>query len=80
MKLVMHCATSSTLSLIWNGNRLLAFSLYRGLQQGDPLSLYLFVICIEKFSLAINEYVLDGLWQPIKIYENGPSLSHLFFC
>lgn len=78
-KLIMHCVSSSSLSIIWNGKRLPYFSPTRGLQQGDPLSPYLFMICMEKLSLSIIEAVQDKIWHPIKVSKSCPTFSHLLF-
>ena len=43
VNLIMACVTSSTLSLIWNGNTLPAFAPTSGLRQEDPyLLIFLF--------------------------------------
>jgi hypothetical protein len=34
----MHCVSSSTFSILWNGNKLPPFKPSHGLRQGDPLS------------------------------------------
>lgn len=55
IELIMSCITSSSLSLKWNNEVLEAFKPNRGLRQGDPMSPYLFVLCMEKLSLLIQE-------------------------
>ena len=75
----MHCVTSSTFSILRNGNKMPPFKPTHGLKQGDPLSPYLFILCMEKLSIAINNVVLQVNWEPIHITNPGPKLSHLLF-
>lgn len=46
--LILHCISTSRMRVLWNGEALEEFHPSRGIRQGDPLSLYLFVLCIEK--------------------------------
>jgi hypothetical protein len=79
IKLIMHCVSSPTYSILWNGNKMPPFKPTHGLRQGDPLSPYLFIMCMEKLSVAINETVIQGSWEPIHITNGGPQISHLLF-
>lgn len=45
----------------------------------DPLSPYIFVICMERISHLIAEAVSSLEWKPIKAERNGPAISHLLF-
>jgi hypothetical protein len=79
IKLIMHCVTSSTYSILLNGNKMHPFKPTHGLRQGDPLSPYLFILFMEKLSIAINNYVHQGDWDPIRMSATSPHLSHLLF-
>lgn len=65
--------------MILNGDISKAFSAGRGVRQGDPLSPYIFVLCIEKLSHLIQTSVEFGQWKPIKSSQHGPPVSHIFF-
>jgi len=71
--------TSSIFTILWNGNKMPPFKPTHGLRQGDPLSPYLFILCMEKLSISINKVVLQGNWEPIHIINSGPKLFHLLY-
>ena len=76
---IMHCVSSCSLNILWNGEPSGAFQPTRGLRQGDPLSLYLFVACMERLSQLIETYCLEGKWKAIPITRGGTRISHLMF-
>jgi len=63
----------------WNGARAEFFSLKKGLRQGDPISPYLFVICMDKLSHLFSDAVNKGDWLSMKAGRNGPMISHPMF-
>lgn len=79
INLIMSCTTSSNLALKWNGEQLDSFSPTRGLRQGDPMPPYIFLLWMEKLALLIQSKVDSNQCNPIRISDNGPPNSHLFF-
>nr|KYP39451.1 Putative ribonuclease H protein At1g65750 family [Cajanus cajan] len=75
----LESTLNSSISLLWNGSTLPSFVLSRGLRQGDPLSPYLFVFCMERLALRISELLQEGHWKPIQLSPRGLPLSHLLF-
>lgn len=78
-RVIMNCISSAEMCIMWNGKISETFKPTRGIRQGDPISPYIFVLCMERFSQAINGKVNQNVWLPILLKNNGPPLSHLFF-
>ena len=57
-----QCISTTDLQLLWNGSKAECFHSSHGVRQEDPLSLYLFVICIEKLAHMIQERMEGGRW------------------
>ena len=80
VKLIMMFVSSTTsMCILWNRSRSLTFFPKWGLRQGDPLSPYLFILCMEILGDKINVVVVNGDWALISLSRGGPSLSRLFF-
>lgn len=79
VSLIMHGITYSSLSILWNGNWTPSFNPARGLRQGNPVSPYLFVLCMEHLRHMIMREMQNNKWTPLQVSRNGPRISHLFF-
>ena len=78
-RLMMQCITSVTYSIRINGKQSGQIIPSRGLRQDDPLSPYLFLLCVEGLSALIKKAGSNGTMEGVFVYRGGPSLSHLFF-
>ncbi|GJS27064.1 RNA-directed DNA polymerase, eukaryota [Tanacetum coccineum] len=76
---IKACLESSRTSVLVNGSPTSEFNVRRGLRQGDPLSLFLFIIIMEGLHAAISDSMRNGLIQGIEIGSFNVNLSHLFF-
>ncbi|XP_010471448.1 PREDICTED: uncharacterized protein LOC104751234 [Camelina sativa] len=76
---IMTCVSGPSMSLLINGERTEAFRPLRGLRQGDPLSPYLFVLCLERLCHLIEGSIEEKKWKPISLSRGGPKLSHICF-
>lgn len=79
ISVIMECLTTSSMKVLWNGEPTESFQPSRGVRQADPLSPYLFVLCMERLNQVIEEAIIAQRWKPICASRNGPQLSNLFF-
>ena len=79
INLIWNYISTVSMNILWNGDRIGDFEPRRAIRQGDPMSPYLFVICMERLSHLIHEAVSEGFWKPISISRGGPQITHLCF-
>lgn len=78
--LIFHCISSTSMRINWNGSSSSPFSCSRGLRQGDPISPYLFVLCLERLGHSIQDAVNAGSWIPFSFGRGHcPKLSYMCF-
>ena len=77
--LILSCISSTSVSLLLNGSQLEEFQPSRGLRQGDPISPYIFILCMEFLSTLIHKKCEEGDWTRVKASRSGPGFSHIFF-
>ncbi|GKV30772.1 hypothetical protein SLEP1_g39552 [Rubroshorea leprosula] len=75
---IRACITSAMFSISFNGNLISYFLGRRGVRQGDPLSHYIFVICMEIIYRMLNKAASEG---QIAFHHNcaKTQLTHLCF-
>lgn len=79
INLIMSCISTTTTALLFNGSKLEAFHPSRGIRQSDPISPYLFLLCMEFLGSQITSMCEAKRWDKVKASRNGPSFSHVFF-
>ena len=76
---VMSCVTSTSFSILINDKPFGMINPTRGLRQGDPLSPYLFLLCVEGFTSLLQKAELEGRIHGVSICRRAPKISHILF-
>ncbi|XP_035547368.1 uncharacterized protein LOC118348906 [Juglans regia] len=77
--LIMNCVQSVSYAIVVNGKPGNTFVPTRGLRQGDPLSPYLFLLCVEGLSTLINHAESKGELKGVSVARGGTRVTHLLF-
>ena len=76
---VMGCVTISYFSILINGTTYGNISPSRGLRQRDPLSPYLFLLCIEGFTSLLQKAKMEGRIKGVSVRRRAPRITNLLF-
>ncbi|KAL8111232.1 hypothetical protein AgCh_019083 [Apium graveolens] len=79
IKWIMLCVTTVSYSISFQGSMVGPIMPGRGLRQGDPISPYLFLLCVEGLSLALKSAATRGIISGCCISNSAPSVTHLLF-
>lgn len=77
--MIMRSVTSAKFSVKLNGGLSRMFAPFRGLRQGDPLSPYLFLLCVEGFSMLLRKAEEAKTIKEVSFGSTGPTITHLLF-
>ncbi|XP_016192828.1 uncharacterized protein LOC107633742 [Arachis ipaensis] len=76
---VKECVSTASMSVLINGAPSKPFKMERGLRQGDPLSLFLFVLVVDVLHRMVGEAIRNGRISPLLVGRDKIELSHLQF-
>lgn len=79
MNVIMHPITSIETNVNWNSGINGFFRPQRGIRQGDPISPYMFVICMDKLTHLIVEEITNKKWKGVNLGNQGIMMSQLMF-
>lgn len=75
--LMMMCVTTMSYSILINGEPKGKIIHSRGLRQGDLISPYLFLLCVEGLSAMLRKEEREGHIKGVAICRRAPRISHL---
>jgi len=77
-KWILECVTKASSSVLVNGSPTDEVKFEMRPRQGDPLSLFLFLLAAERLSVLMNAIVNVGLYSGFGIGHHGTiSIAHL---
>lgn len=79
VQLFMTCISFVTYQITHAGRRFSLINPKIGIRQGDPLSSYLFLICMEGFTALIHDFERRNLIKGVKVARNAPAISDILF-
>ena len=75
----MECVRIVSYSILVNGEPNGLINPTRGIRQGDPLSPFLFLLCMEGLHGLITKAIRAKEINGFSLCKRGPKLIHLFF-
>ena len=79
VNMVMLCVSSVEYRVRYTSTETEAFKPSRGLRQGDPLSPYLFLLCMEGLTALLSRAENNGDLMGVKVCRDAPAVSNLLF-
>ncbi|XP_026459958.1 uncharacterized protein LOC113360696 [Papaver somniferum] len=76
---IEQCMSTTTISVLLNGSPTQSFSPTIGIRQGDLLSPYLFILCMEFLSRLLLNVETNHLISGVKAARKAPGIIHLMF-
>jgi len=70
---------SATISIIVNGSPTNKFQPKRGLKQGDPMALFLFLIVVEELARLVRWATKKQLYRGVRVRKQGMLVNLLQF-
>jgi hypothetical protein len=75
----MLCVETIDYTVLVNGSKVGPLISGRDIRQGDPLSPYLYIICVEGLSSLICDVERKGVVKGTRICTGAPTISHFLF-
>ena len=76
---VMGCVTTPFFSILIKGKPYGNINPSKGIHQGDPLSPYLFLLCVEVLTSLLTTVEHEGRINGVSVCRKVPKISNLMF-